>query len=157
MASSFRLGMISFGQMNTSIWRPDWNSFPSARNTLFSSLVPIGHTFCTYGSLSTTPRVTGKPFLPNTNATEQAQQYDSVLTTLIDFHASLVTKMVSPKSPNRWMTPDILASERHRRYLEHVWRKNPTALNRSRLTRQNHLCNRQMSKEKSAHYSEIIV
>ena len=31
-----------------------------------------------------------------------------------------------------------------------------TALNRSRLTRQTHLCNRQMSKAKSAHYSKII-
>ena len=54
------------------------------------------------------------------------------------------------------MTPAILASKRHRRYLEHVWRRNPTALNRSRLTRQTHLCNRQMSKAKSAHYSKII-
>ena len=31
-----------------------------------------------------------------------------------------------------------------------------TALNRSRLTRQTHICNRQMSKEKSAHYSKGI-
>ena len=44
----------------------------------------------------------------------------------------------------------------HRRYLERVWRSNPTALNRSRLTRQTHLCNRQMSKAKSAQYSKII-
>ena len=60
------------------------------------------------------------------------------------------------KSPNPWMTPDILASKRHHRYLERVWRRNPTTLNRSRLTRQTHLCNRQVSKAKSAHYSKII-
>ena len=42
------------------------------------------------------------------------------------------------------MTPAILASKRYRRYLERVWRRNPTALNRSRLTRQTHLCNRRM-------------
>ena len=54
------------------------------------------------------------------------------------------------------MTPAILASKRHRRYLERVWCRNPTALNRSRLTRQTHLCNRQMSKARSAHYSKII-
>ena len=54
------------------------------------------------------------------------------------------------------MTPSILASKRYHRYLERVRRRNPTALNRSRLTRQTHLCNRQMSKAKSAHYSEII-
>ena len=41
-------------------------------------------------------------------------------------------------------------------HLELVWRRNPTALNRSRLTRQTHRCNRQMSKAKSAHYSKSI-
>ena len=54
------------------------------------------------------------------------------------------------------MTSAILASKRQHRYLERVWRRNPTALNRSRLTRQTHLCNRQMSKSTSAHYSKSI-
>ena len=54
------------------------------------------------------------------------------------------------------MTPDIMASKRHHRYLERVWRRNPTALNRTRLTRQTHFCNKQMSKAKSAHFSKII-
>ena len=54
------------------------------------------------------------------------------------------------------MIPAILASKWHHRYLERVWRRNPTALNRSRLTRQTHLWNRQMSKANSAHYSDII-
>ena len=49
-----------------------------------------------------------------------------------------------------------MASERHRRYLERVWRRTLTALNRSRLTRQTSICNRHMSKEKSVHYSKII-
>ena len=44
---------------------------------------------------------------PKSNATELAQQYDSVLSTLIDFHAPLATKRISPKSPNPWMTPAI--------------------------------------------------
>ena len=54
------------------------------------------------------------------------------------------------------MTPAILVSKQHRRYLERIWRRNPTALNRSRLTRQTHLCYIQMSKAKLAHYSKII-
>ena len=41
-------------------------------------------------------------------------------------------------------------------YLERVWRRNPAALNRTRRTRQTHLCNRLMSKAKSANFSEII-
>ena len=93
---------------------------------------------------------------PKTNATELALQYDSVLHTLSNLHAPLVTKKISIKPPNPWMTPAILASKRYRRYLERIWRSNPTALNRSRLTRQTHLCIRKMSKTKSAHYSKII-
>ena len=93
---------------------------------------------------------------PKTNTAELALQYDSVLHTLINLHAPLVTKKISIKPPNPWMTPAILASKRYRRYLERVWRSNPTTVNRSRLTRQKHLCDRQMSKEKSAHYSKII-
>ena len=93
---------------------------------------------------------------PKTNATDLAQQYNSVLSTLIDLHTPLVAEMISPKPPNPWMTPDIMASKRHGRYLERVWHSNPPALNRTRLTRQMHLCNRQMSKAKSAHFSKII-
>ena len=85
-----------------------------------------------------------------------ALQYDSVLHTLIIIRAPLVTKKISIKPPNPWMTPVILASKRYRRYLERIWRSNPTALNRSKLTRQTYLCNRQMSKAKSAHYYKII-
>ena len=49
---------------------------------------------------------------PKSNATELAQQYDSVLSTLIDFHAPLATKKISPKPPNPWMTPAILAFQK---------------------------------------------
>ena len=94
---------------------------------------------------------------PETNATELARHYDSVLHTLINLYAPLVTKKISIKPPNPWMTPAILASKRYRRYLERVWHRNPTTLNRSRLTRQTHLCNREMSKAKSAHYSNIVI
>ena len=72
---------------------------------------------------------------PKTNATELALQYDSVLHTLINLHAPLVTNKSSIKPPNPWMTAAIRASKRYRRYLECVWRRNPSALNRSRLTR----------------------
>lgn len=93
---------------------------------------------------------------PHNTASELAHQYDHVLLSLIDKHAPLVTKKVSPKPPNQWMTPAILAAKRQRRYLERVWRKNRTPLNRSRLTKQTHLCNRLMAKAKAAHYSDIL-
>ena len=49
---------------------------------------------------------------PKSNATELDQQYDSVLRTLSDFYASLAIKKISPKPPNSWMTPAILASKK---------------------------------------------
>ena len=64
---------------------------------------------------------------PESNATELAQQYDSVLASLRDI-------------VDVWST----------------WHGDPTALNRSRLTQQVHLCNGQMSTANSGHYSEII-
>ena len=90
----------------------------------------------------------------NTNATGLAQQYDSFLHTLTNIHALLATKNLSPKPSNPWMTPAILASKQH---IENVWRQNATALNRSILTRQKILCNRQMSKAKLAHYSKLLL
>ena len=53
---------------------------------------------------------------PKSNATELAQQYDSILSTLIGFNAPLAIKEISHKPHNPWMTPAILASRRHRRY-----------------------------------------
>ena len=40
---------------------------------------------------------------PKTNATELALQYDSVLHTLINLHAPLVTKKISLKPANPWV------------------------------------------------------
>ena len=75
---------------------------------------------------------------------------------LINHHAQLVTKKISINLHNPWMTPAILTSKRYCRYLERIWRRNLTALNIYRLTKQTHLCNWQMSKAKLVHYSKII-
>ena len=93
---------------------------------------------------------------PKTNVTELAKQYDSILYTLINLHALLVSKTISLKPPNPCMIPAILAFKQHLRYLEHIWHRTPTELNRSILTRQTQLCNREVSKAKSAHYSKSI-
>ena len=87
---------------------------------------------------------------------ELAKQYHRVLSTLLDLHAPLITKSIYAKPPSPWISPDILASKRQRRYLERVARRNRTALNRSRLPRQAHLCNRLMAKAKSVHFPEVI-
>lgn len=93
---------------------------------------------------------------PSTDATDLAEQYNTVLGSLIDKHAPIRSKRVTSKPPNPWMTPDILEAKRHRRYLERIWRKSRTPLNRSRLTKQTHKCTKMMTKAKSLYYSNII-
>ncbi len=93
---------------------------------------------------------------PCGNASDLANQYNNTLASILNKHAPLIAKNVSPKPQNPWTTPEIAAAKRHRRYLERIWRKNPTPLNRSRFTKQTHACNRLMSKAKSTYYSEII-
>ena len=93
---------------------------------------------------------------PCDTAADLATQYNDSLSTILNKHAPLITKKVSPKSPNPWMTPEIMAAKNHRRYLERIWRRTPTPFNRSRFTRQTHSCNRMMSKAKSAYYTEIV-
>lgn len=93
---------------------------------------------------------------PCQSADTLSGQYEKTLTSLLDKHAPLKTRKVVPKPPNPWMTSEIQAAKRHRRFLEREWRKNPTLYNRSRLTRQTRHCNRMMSKAKSACYSDMI-
>jgi len=93
---------------------------------------------------------------PCTNASDLANQYNSTLASILNRHAPLMSRRASPKPTNPWMTPEILAAKTQRRYLERVWRRNPTPLNRSRFTRQTHLCNRLMSKAKSDYYTQVV-
>ncbi len=92
---------------------------------------------------------------PCTNIIDLAAQFNDTLSSILDKHAPLINKRVTPKPSNPWMTPEILSAKNHRRYLERAWRRNRTALNRSRFTRQTHLCNRLMSKAKSAYFTSI--
>ena len=93
---------------------------------------------------------------PAHSSEDLAKQYNTTLSSILDKHAPLCTKQVSERSPNPWMTPEILAAKNQRRYLERVWRRNPTPLNRSRFSKQVHHCNRLMSKAKAAYYDGIV-
>ena len=54
------------------------------------------------------------------------------------------------------MSLKLLLSKVCHRYLEHIWRKSCTQLNRSRYTKQCHFCNRLMNKAKSDFYRNMI-
>ena len=93
---------------------------------------------------------------PKEHVSDIYKQYRQILKTLLDKHAPAKSKSVSQKPPAPWMTPEIIQSKRRRRYLERVWRKSRSSLDRSRYTRQCHLCNRQMSKAKSYYYENMV-
>ena len=94
---------------------------------------------------------------PTSNATKLAQQYDSVLSTVIDFHAPLATKTDLPQNllTRGWLLPSWLPKDIVDT-LSASGVRYPTAQNRSTFSKQIHLCNKQMSKAKSAHYSKIM-
>ena len=54
------------------------------------------------------------------------------------------------------MPSEIIQSKWRHRYLERVWRKSHSSLDRSHYTRQCHLCNQQMSKAKSYYYENMV-
>ena len=66
------------------------------------------------------------------------------------------TKMIQPRPPSPWMSLEIILAKRRRRYMERVWRRTRSTLDRSRYTKQLHLCNRMMSKSKSDYYTSLL-
>ena len=84
------------------------------------------------------------------------KQYRQILNILLHKPALIKSKYVSQKPSAPWMTPDIFKFKRRHRYLESVWRKPSSSLDRSRYKRQCHLCNRQMSKTKSFYYEHMV-
>ena len=93
---------------------------------------------------------------PKEHVSDLYKPHRQILKALLDKHAPIKSKSVSQKPTAPWMTPEIIQSNRRRRYLEHVWRKSRSSLDRSRYTRQCHLCIRQMSKAKSYYYENMV-
>ena len=88
---------------------------------------------------------------------ELPQQYDTILQTILNKHAPLLTKTVSERPPTPWMTQEILKAKVRRRRLERVWRRTRYRHNRSRYRVQCNLCNIIMEKAKANFYANIIL
>ena len=86
---------------------------------------------------------------PKTSLLELTDQFSKTLNQLLDKHAPKQTKMTQLRPPSPWMSLEIIIAKRRRRYLERVWGRSRSPLDRSRYTKQLHLCNRMMSKSKS--------
>ena len=93
---------------------------------------------------------------PKTSLLELTYQFSKTLGQLLDKHAPRQTKMTKLHPPSPWMSLENIIAKRCRRYLEIVWRRSRSPLDRSRYTKQLHLCNRMMSKSKSDYYISLL-
>ena len=93
---------------------------------------------------------------PKTSLLELTDQFSKTLSQLLDKHAPRQTKITKLRPPSPWMSLEIIIAKRRRRYLERVWRRNRSPRDRSRYTKQLHLCNRMMSKSKSDYHTSLL-
>ena len=93
---------------------------------------------------------------PEKDLSALCQQYNSVLSSILNKHAPVSTKTLPKKTPTLWMTPEIMKAKTLRYNLERTWRRSRTHLDRSRYKQQCHLCNRMMTKAKSKYLADVI-
>ena len=93
---------------------------------------------------------------PKGHLSDLCGQYYQVLKAILNKHAGVRSIFVQQKPPAPWMTPEILQSKRRRRYIERVWRKSRSSLDRSRYSKHCHYCNRHMAKSKSDYYTHMV-
>ncbi len=93
---------------------------------------------------------------PKTSLLELTAQFSETLSHLLDKHAPKQTKLTQPRPPSPWMSLEMILAKRRLRYLERVWRRTRSPLDRSRYTKQLHLCNSMMSKTKSDYYTSLL-
>ena len=93
---------------------------------------------------------------PKTSLLEITDQLSETLSHLLEKHEPKQTKMTQLRPHSPWMSLEIIPAKRRRRYLERVWRRTRSPLDRSRYTKQLHLCNRMMSKSKSDYYTSLL-
>ena len=94
---------------------------------------------------------------PEKELPKLCKQYDTILQTILNKHAPLLTKTVSERPPTPWMTQEILKAKVWRRSLERVWRRTRYRHDRSRYRVQCNLCNGIMEKAKANFYANIIL
>ena len=68
---------------------------------------------------------------PKADLSQLCEQLHTTLKTLLDEHALVKSKSITIKPPAPWMSPEIINIKVRRRYLERIWRKSRTQLNKS--------------------------
>ena len=93
---------------------------------------------------------------PKLSADSLYKRFHDTLSSILNTHAPLKIKSVSPKPLSPWITSAIQAAKRTRRYLVRIWRKSCFPSNRSKYVKQAHLCNRMMETARREHIANYI-
>jgi hypothetical protein len=82
--------------------------------------------------------------------------YNSVLTELLNKHAPVLTKNVSihPNAP--WYTPQLMLAKKERRKAEHVWRRSKLTVHREIFADKRQTVNDLLIKAKTDYYADKI-
>ena len=82
--------------------------------------------------------------------------YNSTLTSIINKHAPVITKVVRSSHSNPWFTPAIRALKRTRRRLEHQWKSLPSLGNLTALRRASNCYHNAILSAKKLYHSNLI-
>ncbi len=90
------------------------------------------------------------------NVSLTLQKYDSTLTSILDKHAPVQTKVITVRPREKWLTEEILIEKRYRRKLEKQWRKTCQDADYHSFVKQRDLVNAMISDAIVAHFSEKV-
>ena len=98
-------------------------------------------------SLLTTPAV---------GLSELVQQYDPVLSSVLDSYAPSIEQVVTKRPLALWYTPEIKAKNTKRRKLERKWRRSRLTIDRELYVRQCEVVKELIESAKHSYYTKII-
>ena len=70
---------------------------------------------------------------PNSTICERVNQYHETLSKLLDKGAPKQTRSEQVRPPSPWMSHEIVVAKRRHRYLERIWRRTRSPLDRTRI------------------------
>jgi hypothetical protein len=82
--------------------------------------------------------------------------YNSTLSSLLDKHAPLITKVLKSPKSNPWFTPTLKALKKTRRRLEHHWKSLPSLSNLTALRKANTTYHNAIVRAKKLYHSQLI-
>ncbi len=82
--------------------------------------------------------------------------YNSTLTSILDKHAPLISKVIHSSNSNPWFTPALKALKRTRRKLERQWKSLPTLPNLTALRKASNTYHNAILAAKKLYHSQLI-